>query len=260
MIVITGSSRGIGQGLARSFLAMGHAVMICGRNADHLHTALLSLQKEFDPKRIAAQPCDVTDHASVQALWMAAVQSFGRVDIWINNAGLSHPEKPFWEQSPETIQAVTDTNIRGTMNGAKVAISGMLAQGGGHLFNMWGLGSNGMMVKGFTLYGTTKYAMTYFTKALVKEVKGTSVRVGSISPGMVATDLLIGDYKNNPERFAKMKRIFNILADEVSTVTPWLARQVLQSTHNGARIAWLSKGKIVYRFLSAPFVKRKIIP
>lgn len=260
VIVITGSTRGIGAGLAKAFLAAGHAVMICGRNADGVQKALHSLQQNADASRIAAQPCDVTDITSVQSLWDAAVQRFGRVDVWINNAGLSHPEKPFWEQAADTIEAVTETNIRGSMLGAKVAITGMLAQGGGQLFNMWGLGSNGMMVKGFTLYGSTKYAMTYFTKALVKEVKGTNVKVGSISPGMVATDLLIGDYKNTPERFEKMKRIFNILADEVDTVTPWIAAQVLQATDNGARIAWLTKGKIAWRFLSAPFVKRHIIP
>ena len=79
-------------------------------------------------------------------------------------------------------------------------------------------------------YGATKRAVTYLTESLVKETKDSNVKVGFLSPGIVATDLLIDDYDGQPEAFEKARKIFNILGDRVETVTPWLADSVLAAT------------------------------
>ena len=183
---------------------------------------------------------------------------FGQVDIWINNAGLGHPQIAFWESSPELIRTVVETNLIGAMNGARVALSGMLEQGVGALYNMEGMGSEGPRVAGLTIYGTTKSGLRYFTDGLVQEVKGTPVVVGALQPGMVVTDLLTGQYEDKPEEWERAKRIFNVLADRVETVTPWLAQQVLKNQENGARITWLTRRKSMTRFLLAPFRKRDL--
>ena len=115
-----------------------------------------------------------------------------------------------------------------------------------------------MKVDGLLLYGSTKYAIQYFTDALVKEVKGTPVQVGFILPGMVVTDLLLEGYNQWPDKLKQAKRIFNILADRIETVTPWLADRILSTNQNGARISWLTKPKIAWRFLSAPFRNRDV--
>lgn len=75
---------------------------------------------------------------------------------------------------------------------------------------------------------------------------------------MVVTDLLTQQYESRPEDFEQAKRIFNILADRVETVTPWLARQVLDNEKNGARITWLTRRKTMGRFLVTPFRKRDL--
>jgi NAD(P)-dependent dehydrogenase (short-subunit alcohol dehydrogenase family) len=137
------------------------------------------------------------------------------------------------------------------MFGCKVAIRGMLDQGFGAVYNMEGLGSDGRWVEGLTLYATTKYGMRYLDESLAKEVEGTGLIVGAIAPGMVVTDLITDQYEKRPEDWESAKAIFNVLADRVETVTPWLAEQILANEKNGQRIAWLTRTKIMGRFLTA---------
>jgi NADP-dependent 3-hydroxy acid dehydrogenase YdfG len=156
------------------------------------------------------------------------------------------------------IQAVVETNVAGAMHGAKVALRGLLEQGSGSLYNMEGLGSDGRKVAGLTLYGSTKYSLRYLTDALVEETRDTPVLVGALRPGMVVTDLLTEQYKERPEDWERAKRIFNILADRVETITPWLAQKVLANNKTGVRITWLTGPRIIGRFLAAPFRRRDL--
>jgi NAD(P)-dependent dehydrogenase (short-subunit alcohol dehydrogenase family) len=202
---------------------------------------------------------DVSDRAAVSALWEHAVATFGRVDIWINNAGMSAPRGPLAGQPVERVDAVVQTNLIGAFNGSAIAQEGMITQaGGGWIWNMEGFGSRGEHQPGMATYGASKRAVQYLTEALVRDAKGTSVKVGFLSPGIVATDLLVGDYEDRPEDFEKVKKIFNILGDRVETVTPWLVEQVLGASKHGTRVAWLTKPKAMGRFMSAGFRKRDI--
>jgi NAD(P)-dependent dehydrogenase (short-subunit alcohol dehydrogenase family) len=145
------------------------------------------------------------------------------------------------------------------MYGAQVALCGMRDQGSGSFYNMEGLGSDGRRVEGLTLYGTTKCALHYLTDALVEETRGTPILVGALRPGMILTDLVTGQYAGRPkEEWEDAKRIFNILADRVETVTPWLAQKVLANQRSGVRITWLTRRKVIGRFLAAPFRKRDL--
>ena len=257
-IVITGSTRGIGYGLADSFLALGCKVTISGRSAAKVEQATMALSSKHNPDRVLGALCDVTHFEQVQALWDAAQAHFGKVDIWINNAGLGHSQTDFWEHAPAEIKTVVETNLVGAMYGARVALRGMLEQGYGAIYNMEGLGSDGRRVRGLTLYGSTKCGLGYLTDALVEETKGTAVLVGALRPGMVMTRLVTQQYQGRPEDWERDKGIFNILADRVETVTPWLAQRVLENNKHGVRIKWLGRGKTIGRFLCAPFRKRDL--
>jgi NAD(P)-dependent dehydrogenase (short-subunit alcohol dehydrogenase family) len=232
--------------------------MISGRAQATVDGVVAELAGQHEPARVAGQPCDVTVFNQLQALWEAAVARFGRVDIWINNAGISQPQMDFWAHAPGAIQSVVDTNLVGAMYGSKVAVQGMMAQGDGAVYNMEGLGSDGRWVEGLTLYATTKYALRYLNQSLAREVEGSGVIVGAIAPGMLITDLITDQYRERPEDWQEAKRIFNILADRVETVVPWLAQEVLANDKNGARIAWLSRSKIMGRFLTARFRQRDL--
>jgi NAD(P)-dependent dehydrogenase (short-subunit alcohol dehydrogenase family) len=259
-VVITGSTQGIGYGLADAFLALGCAVTVSGRSQEAVDKAVAELSAKHAAERISGYPCDVRKYQQVQALWEAAEGHFGHVDIWVNNAGIGHAQVDFWELSPERIEAVVSTNVLGTLYGSKVAVQGMLAQGFGAIYNMEGLGSRGggPRVQGTLVYAASKAALRYFDEALAQEIRDTPLLVGALNPGMVATDLVTKPYEGRPEEWERARRIFNIIADRVETVAPWLACQMLDNQKKGARIAWSSWWKVMGRFLASPFRKREL--
>ncbi len=256
-VVITGSTRGIGRGLADAFLARGCNVVIAGRSEQAVAKAVAELNAGH-AGRVAGCACDITEFDQLQGLWDLAVQRFDRVDVWINNAGMSIPRGPLQAADPADLQAIVNTNLTGALLANRLVIAAMQQQGGGQVWNMEGFGSNGQTQAGMTAYGATKRAINYMIKALQKDVKGTPVQVCTLSPGIVVTDLLVGDYDQNSPEWAKAKKIFNILGDTVDTVTPWLADQVLSSNKPSARVAWLTTGKAFARFLTAGFNKRDL--
>ena len=257
VIVVTGSTRGIGRGLAREFLKGGHKVVVTGRSQGSVDKALAELAPLGD---VLGQPCDVRSHDQLQQLWDAAVARFDRVDVWINNAALAPNHQLLADIPPEEIAATIDTNLTGTIYGSQVALKGMLAQGGGKIYTFEGFGSDGMTNPGLAIYGATKRAVRYFTVSLVKEYADSPVLIGSLSPGMVPTDLLIYSSRaEDPAKWAKSKRIMNTLGDKVETVTPWLADQALVNDRHGANIAWLTRGKAIKRFLLPSYRKRNIV-
>lgn len=257
-IVITGSTRGIGHGLADAFLARGCSVTVSGRGQDAVDSAVAGLKSKYEAERIFGQACDVTVPEQVQALWDQSVKQFGKVDIWINNAGVSGDQGLVWELSAKNAEPPITTNILGSIHGAQVAMRGMLAQRFGALYNMEGMGSDGRKHAGLTLYGTSKYALHYLTESMALEAKETPIIIGSLRPGMVITDLITERYKDRPEEWERAKKIFNIIADTVENVTPWLADAVLANQKNGAILSYSSGLKMMWRFASQPFVKRDI--
>jgi NAD(P)-dependent dehydrogenase (short-subunit alcohol dehydrogenase family) len=94
-VVITGSTQGIGRGLAAEFGRRGDNVVIAGRDGERVAETVAALND--GPGRAVGQPCDVSQVEQVQALWDLAVKTFGQVDIWINNAGLARTVWPSWK-------------------------------------------------------------------------------------------------------------------------------------------------------------------
>ena len=230
--------------------------MVNGLSPSTVDQVIEKLSAKHGAGRLNGAAADMADWAQVEALWATAVTQFGQVEIWINNAGLGHDILPMWQLPPERVKTIVDTNILGLMYGSRVAIHGILAQGRGQLYNMKGAGSNGHVRNGMTVYATSKAAVHLFSQALIQEPAGTAVQVGTISPGMVVTDLLLDPMHTDPAIFVRSKRIFNILSDRVETVTPFLAQKILENDRNGVRIEWLTRPKMFWRFLSAPFSKR----
>ena len=257
-IVITGSTRGIGHGLADAFLSRGCSVTVSGRDKDAVDKTVADLGSKHEAEQVLGQACDVTIPEQVQELWDRSVEQFGKVDIWINNAGTSGERGLVWELPADEAQVPITTNILGSVYGAQVAMNGMMAQGFGAIYNMEGMGSDGRKHTGLTLYGTSKYAIHYFTESLAIEARQTPVIVGALRPGMVITDMIVGRYNDRPDEMERAKKIFNIIADKVENVTPWLAHKILANQKNGVIISYSSSWKLLWRFVSQPFVKRNL--
>ena len=184
VVVITGSTRGIGLGLARELAQRDARVVVCGRGAEAVDAAVSAIGTASAADRVSGTTCDVTDPTSVGALWDHAVAAFGRVDIWINNAGTTTTPVPFPDVPEGQVARVIETNLIGLMHGCQVASRGMRAQdGGGFIYNMEGMGSKGETQDGMATYGASKAATGYLLKALRRELKGTGVKVGRSVPG-----------------------------------------------------------------------------
>jgi NAD(P)-dependent dehydrogenase (short-subunit alcohol dehydrogenase family) len=254
-VVITGSTRGIGRGLAEQFLARACKVVVSGRAAADVEAVVAELH---GGENLTGRACDVTDIDALQGLWNHAGERFGKVDVWINNAGVDIPHRPLWDADPEDLRRIVDINLTGILLANKVVMAGMKTQGHGQVWNMEGFGSNGMVQAGMAPYGATKRAVNYLNKALRKDAEGTGIQVCTLSPGIVLTDLLLQDYDRQSEEWQRARRIFNIMADTVETVTPWLADGVLKTDRDGAKVEWLTGPKIGWRFMTSAFRKRDL--
>jgi NADP-dependent 3-hydroxy acid dehydrogenase YdfG len=258
-VVITGSTRGIGHGLAVEFLKSGCQVMLSGRSQAKVDVEVKQLAKQYGDDKVAGQVCEVADVQQVQSLWDAAKRAFGKVDIWINNAGVTHTTKLLAEMDSAEIKPVIDTNITGMIYGSKIALQGMLKQGFGQIYNMEGHGSNDSKLPGVSVYGTSKRALRYLTEALIDETEDTPVQVCFLSPGIVLTDFLINGLRKRPaEELESVKPILNCLADTVETVTPFLVEQILKNDKHGVEIAWLTDEKANERLNSDEYFSRDL--
>ncbi len=257
-IVITGSTRGIGLGLAAEFLKRECNVVINGRLPSVVDQAVNDLAGRCPPDRVWGQPGDVTHYEDVQRLWDNARSHFGSIEIWINNAGVAHPNIEFWKLPPAAITPPINTNLIGLMYGCHVAVNGMLAQGHGFIYNLYGAGSTGRIHTDLSIYATTKRGVDYFTRVLTKELEGQPVKIGALSPGMVITDLITEQYRDHPEEFEKAKQIFNLLGDRVENVTPHLVEQILANDKHGAVIRHMSTARMMSRMIAGRLRKRNL--
>jgi NAD(P)-dependent dehydrogenase (short-subunit alcohol dehydrogenase family) len=258
-VVITGSTRGIGKGLAAAFLELGASVVVSGRKESSSEATAEELAPQDARERVHACACDVRVEAQVEALWECAYKHYGGVDIWVNNAGLGLARQAIWKNDLSEVRAVLEANIWGTMLGSAVAARGMLAQGGGAIYNMEGLGTTGRRIDGLAVYGTTKYGLDYFNQALIEETRGSDVLVGTLSPGMVVTDLTISRYRPDSTEAKRFRRVMNLLGDKVENVAPWLAIQMMRNQRHGARLKYLTWWRLSRRLLRRPFWKRDIL-
>lgn len=259
-IVITGGTQGLGFGYARECLARGCRVVISGRDQGRVDAAVSRLHA-LGFAGVSGTVAEVAELASVQALWDFAVAQHGRVDIWIHNAGYACTGAQFLDNSVADIEAMVRTNVIGSMNAAQVVLQGMSQQGGGKFYlTLGGGGATGRIVPGMTVYSTTKRAVQYLFKSLLKERKeaGDSILLGTISPGINITEGMLREMaKLTPQARQRGLKQLNFIGDHVETTAPWIIERVLQDTRQGNVITWLSTGRLASRALAGLFGRKR---
>jgi NAD(P)-dependent dehydrogenase (short-subunit alcohol dehydrogenase family) len=254
-VVITGSSKGFGLEMGKEFLNQGFNVVLSGDNEQNLARAFGSLRG--NPDKVITAFCDVRNPEDLRNLWEKAYETWGTVDIWINNAGIAQKANKLWESSVEEVKNVFDTNLMGAFYGTQVAVNGMLKQGFGKVYNTVGFGSTGMTRTGLNIYGTSKHAIAHFSKAFANELKGTDIIVGTLQPGMMVTDFVKASVGNTYDN-AAVQKIYNVLGDLPDVPAKYLVKRMISNHKNGKLLSWQSNGKIAYRFLKSIFVKRNL--
>lgn len=185
--VVTGGTRGFGLSIARTLAQAGAAVVVASRSQISINEAVTSFTSENDA--VTGLAADVAKLDQVQALARHALASFGRLDIWVNNAGTAGPYGPTAEVEPEDFLQVIQTNILGVFNGSHTAMQYFLPQKSGKLINLLGYGYN-RPIAWQNAYSASKAWVRSFTIALAKETKDSGIGVFAFNPGMVLTELL----------------------------------------------------------------------
>lgn len=185
--VITGGSRGFGLAVARAFVREGARVVLASRSAETLQRVVEQLG---GPETALGVRCDVAQREQVEALLEVALSTFGRLDIWVNNAGVSSPYGGTAHVPVADGERMIHTNILGVYYGAVAALRHFLGQGRGKLLNIAGRGTRGP-VPMLNLYGASKAWVRSFTLALAREYRQSGVGVFLLNPGMMLTEMLL---------------------------------------------------------------------
>lgn len=182
VIIITGSSRGIGFELAKDLSQAGAHLVICGRNGEAAAKAAQSL-----PTPALSVACDVAKPEDVEALVAATMDAYGKIDVLINNAGV-FPVKSFSTMTLEDWNQVISIDLTGTFLASHAVYKIMEKQKSGKIINMASIsGRVGGM--GFTHYSAAKGGVIGFTKALAREGARLGIQVNAIAPGVVETEM-----------------------------------------------------------------------
>lgn len=184
--VVTGGGRGIGRSVALGLAAEGMDLVLAARSDGEIETVAGEI-REAGGEALAV-PTDVTDTDDVSRLFERSRERFGQVDLLVNNAG-TNANGRLWELTDEAWETVIDVNLNGAFRCAReVLAGGMLDRGEGTIVNVGSL-TGKVGFAGTSAYGASKHGIQGLTNTLAKELRETDIRVSTVCPGQVATDL-----------------------------------------------------------------------
>jgi NAD(P)-dependent dehydrogenase (short-subunit alcohol dehydrogenase family) len=186
VVVITGSTRGIGRAMAEACADAGATVVVSSRTAAAVDATIAALRAKG--ASASGIVCDVAEDADLEALLRHAVDTHGGVDVWVNNAGISLGMRRHVDTAPVEIRRIMAVNLTGTMVASRLVMRYFVERGGGVLINVSGRGGRGDAASFTAAYAATKAGVMVFTRSLAEEHKSDPVSVLVFMPGMVETD------------------------------------------------------------------------
>jgi NAD(P)-dependent dehydrogenase (short-subunit alcohol dehydrogenase family) len=215
--VVTGGSRGIGAGIARTLAAMGATVIICGRDRASLEAACAQIRSSGG--QCEAITCDVADRSSVTALASRVHQTFGRTDVLVNNAGVGGFSGPLHTMPDEKWDAIFNTNLRGVFHAIRAFVPMMIAGSGGHIINISSIAGKNALPNA-AAYAASKWGLNGLSYSVAEELRGHNIRVSVICPGSTHTEF-------SPHTGKAADRMLQ--AEDVAHVVAMLVTQAPQS-------------------------------
>jgi len=187
VVIVTGASRGIGKAITLRLFSEGYKVAAFGRDLAKLELLKAEIK---DSEKFKIFSGDVTDSEFVTSSVKQIEEEWGKVDHLINNAGLAIFRK-FVDSDLESFKAQMDVNMYGVYNFSKAVVDGMISRNSGSIITISSLaGKNGFNYG--TMYSATKHAVMGFSRSLMLELREYNIRVGTVCPGSVDTDMITG--------------------------------------------------------------------
>lgn len=181
--IVTGGTKGIGYSIAEELVKKGVSVLICGRSREDVQYAA---EKLSQIGRVEAVSCDVRDEDHVRALFEHCEETFGGVDILINNAGVGYIGKTVEEMSVKEFRQTIETNLYGVFYACHYGVPHLKKRGGGYIINISSLAGQNAHPK-MAAYNASKFGLNGFSEALMQEVRQDNIKVSYVCPGSVNT-------------------------------------------------------------------------
>ena len=221
---VTGGGDGIGRAIAVEFANGDASVVVAGRTEAKLKETV-QLIESAGGKGLAVS-CDVRKENEVKTALQITKETFGRLDIAVNNAGVDEKSSPSADQSTAEWERVIDTNVLGTFLCTKYEVPLLLEHGGGSIVNI-SSGAGVIGVKGQSAYVTSKHAIIGFTKSVALDYADKGIRVNTIAPDMTETDMMMKRATGGKaENIAKAKSLAPIgrfaKPEEIAKAVTWL--------------------------------------
>jgi NAD(P)-dependent dehydrogenase (short-subunit alcohol dehydrogenase family) len=205
-VVVTGASSGIGEACALAFVAKGAKVVLAARRAERLSGLVEKIESEGG--QALAVTTDVTNEAAVENLFKQAVDTFGSVDVLVNNAGIAD-STPIVEMSLETWHKVIETNLTSAFLCSRAAMRAMQGQGHGRIINIGSISAK-VPRQDSPAYAASKFGLAGLTHSLAIDGRPHNIAASIFHPGIVATEIAPGavklpkDFAASPEDIAEV--------------------------------------------------------
>lgn len=239
--IVTGGARGIGFAIAQRMLRSGAKVVLWDIDAAAMQAAIQQLQ---DNGSAAAAMVDVTDDASIAKAVTAHMRAFDRIDILINNAGITGGNAPLWELAPDVWRRVIDVNLIGPYLTCRAVVPHMIAAGYGRIVNIASIaGKEGN--PNASHYSASKAGLLALTKSLAKELATKGVLVNCIAPAAAKTGLFAQMQQEHIDyMLSKIPMNRFVAVDEIAAMAAWLASE--ECSFSTGAVFDISGGRAVY--------------